>query len=662
MRAPQPRALFLLVSLLSLFLASCFGGHGGGGGGGGGGNGGGGGGGGNQSTVFQISVSHTGNFQQAQQNATYTVMVTNTGNAASAGNATVTVTPPSGETLESMTGTGWTFPGGNVATRSDALAASQSWQSITVTVNVASNAATPQVMMVSVSGGGSATANAQDSTTIISTVSFLFGQYAFLFSGFDANGAVSVAGSFNVNANGNLTGEEDFKDPTTLLMAQSLTGNCQNSGVAASGFCNLTAGGKTSRYDFVLRNNFVVARLAEDPADGPSNTGSGVLINQQVPGSTALTSSGGFNGYFSVSLVGADATGGRIGVEGNVFTDLSAAITSPTGTPSQADINDFGTWIQPVNSTTPNVTGKMTGPVDQNGRATMTMTVGTSPSRTLTLALYILAPEVPASNQSGRAFAIDITPLATSKQVLSGQLFWMGNPPPAFGNSLISGVNVFSLWGIVPGTPAKSNTLIGTFTTSALLLDVNSAGTVNGGGGVASPFAGTVNNITVASNGRAVLTTTVSGVNYTYVLYLDAANDGNIMGTIVGALTDSTVSFGFFTGQAATNKFNNTNITGTYVFGTATPVLAGVLDAVSPDTLSPTGQSGTTFSGTFSAGAVGGNYSFNQTTGRGTAIASSGQQFLQNTNNVFYIITPNLIMVMGADGGVTTDFIGYLQF
>jgi hypothetical protein len=59
---------------------------------------------------------------------------------------------------------------------------------------------------------------------------------------------------------------------------------------------------------------------------------------------------------------------------------------------------------------------------------------------------------------------------------------------------------------------------------------------------------------------------------------------------------------------------------------------------------------------------VGGNYSFNQTTGRGTAIASSGQQFLQNTNNVFYIITPNLIIVMGADGGVTTDFIGYLQF
>ena len=46
MRAQQPRALFLLTFLLSLFLVACFGGHGGGGGGGNGGGGGGGNGGG----------------------------------------------------------------------------------------------------------------------------------------------------------------------------------------------------------------------------------------------------------------------------------------------------------------------------------------------------------------------------------------------------------------------------------------------------------------------------------------------------------------------------------------------------------------------------------------------------------------------------------------
>ena len=316
-------ATFLLMLLLSLSLAACFGGHGGGGGGGngggGGGNGGGGGGAGNQSPVFQISVSHTGNFQQGQQNAVYTVTVTNAGNAATSGNVQVNITIPNGETLVSSSGSGWATSG-SVATRGDALAAGQNWPSITVTVNVAANATSPQVVMVSITGGGAQTANAQDSTTITNTVSFLFGRFAFLFGGFDANGAVAVAGSINVNANGNVTGEEDFKDPKTVLTAASVVGNCQNFPAPASGFCNLTAGGKTSRYDFVLRNNFVVARLAEDPADAPngcgpafpsSSCGSGVLINQQVPNSNALTTAGGFNGYFNIGFAGTDATAAK---------------------------------------------------------------------------------------------------------------------------------------------------------------------------------------------------------------------------------------------------------------------------------------------------------------------------------------------------------------
>ena len=51
-------------------------------------------------------------------------------------------------------------------TRSDALAASVGYPAITVTVNVATNAASPQVNAVSVSGGGSASAAATDLTAI----------------------------------------------------------------------------------------------------------------------------------------------------------------------------------------------------------------------------------------------------------------------------------------------------------------------------------------------------------------------------------------------------------------------------------------------------------------------------------------------------------------
>src|ERR1019366_6832619 len=51
-------------------------------------------------------------------------------------------------------------------TRSDVLTGGSSYPSITVKVNVASNASSPQVNQVSVSGGGSGSANAIDSTTV----------------------------------------------------------------------------------------------------------------------------------------------------------------------------------------------------------------------------------------------------------------------------------------------------------------------------------------------------------------------------------------------------------------------------------------------------------------------------------------------------------------
>ena len=671
MRARQMRApLFVLILVLSLGFAGCFGGKGGGGGGGNGG----GGGGANNSPLFAIAVADSGNFQQGQKKATYTIDVTNIGQVATSGNVQVTVTLPAGESFVSISGSGgaqgWTFPGGPVATRADSLAPGASWPILTITVDVSLTATSPQVLMASITGGGAANASNQDSTSIFTHVSILFGRYAFFLSGFDSSGALSIAGSINVDQNGNvMTGEEDFKDPSVVHPAQAVTGFCQNAQVPA-GFCKLTAGGKTSQYDFVLRNNNTVARFFEDPADPLSTgSGSGVLISQVVPSSNALTSPSGFNGYFSIEFSGTDTALTRIGVEGNIFTDLTGAITPGANNSSQADVNDNGTLIAP-SGTTRNVTGNFSPTtVDANGRATMIMTIG---AQTLNLALYILAPQVPTTGQSGRAFAIDITQIATSKQVLSGQFNWLGNTglgnsTPVFTSSSISGANVFGLWGVAAGAPTKSNTSIGILdaTKKTLLFDTNNAGTVNGGGAApAPPLNGAVNSITVAPNGRAVLTTTVGGVIFTYVLYLDDpvnGNDGNMMGTSVNGGADTTVSFGFFTGQNPTNTFNN--VGGTYVLGTVTPVLAGVLNGVSAVAISQPTLNGSTYSGTFTSSTASGNYSFDAATGRGTAISSVAQKLFGNTNAVFYIITPNLMIMMGADqNNVAPDFIAFQQF
>jgi Domain of unknown function DUF11/Bacterial Ig-like domain (group 2)/Divergent InlB B-repeat domain len=90
-------------------------------------------------------------------------------NAPGSSAVTVTEIAPDGLTLVSMAGTGWTCGSpnpANVCTRSDVLAGGASYPVITVNVNVAADATSPQVNAAGVTGGGSAPANASDSTVI----------------------------------------------------------------------------------------------------------------------------------------------------------------------------------------------------------------------------------------------------------------------------------------------------------------------------------------------------------------------------------------------------------------------------------------------------------------------------------------------------------------
>jgi hypothetical protein len=122
----------------------------------------------NLASALKIVKSHSGNFTQGQQGATYTVTVSNgAGGAPSFGTVTVTETVPTGSmTLATMTGTNWACTG-NTCSRNDVLNPGASYEAIIVTVNVAPNAATA-ANQVSVSGGGSAAATASDTTTISS--------------------------------------------------------------------------------------------------------------------------------------------------------------------------------------------------------------------------------------------------------------------------------------------------------------------------------------------------------------------------------------------------------------------------------------------------------------------------------------------------------------
>jgi hypothetical protein len=117
--------------------------------------------------ILAIAKSHTGSFTQGQNGAAYTVIVSNAASAGpTSGTVTVTETAPSGLTLISMTGASWTCSS-NSCFRSDSLSASSSYSPITVTTNVASNASSQVTNQVTVSGGGSVSATANDVANVL---------------------------------------------------------------------------------------------------------------------------------------------------------------------------------------------------------------------------------------------------------------------------------------------------------------------------------------------------------------------------------------------------------------------------------------------------------------------------------------------------------------
>ena len=117
---------------------------------------------------LSITKQHLGAFTPGQMNAQYTVTVSNAAGAGpTSGTVMVADNVPLGLYGLNMQGSGWSCPGlYNACTRSDALGPGQSYPPLSVTAVVSSTASSPLTNQVTVSGGGSAAASAQDPATI----------------------------------------------------------------------------------------------------------------------------------------------------------------------------------------------------------------------------------------------------------------------------------------------------------------------------------------------------------------------------------------------------------------------------------------------------------------------------------------------------------------
>ncbi len=117
--------------------------------------------------ILTAAVAAQGNFSSGEQNATYTITVSNTGTAATSGTVTLTGSP-TGFTITSMSGTNWQCSASTATCTSTlAIAPGEAFPPIIVTGNVGTSVGngTTLTIPVSLSGGG-LTSTASSSATI----------------------------------------------------------------------------------------------------------------------------------------------------------------------------------------------------------------------------------------------------------------------------------------------------------------------------------------------------------------------------------------------------------------------------------------------------------------------------------------------------------------
>ncbi len=295
---------------------------------------------------------------------------------------------------------------------------------------------------------------------------YLQGTYAFMLRGFDANGPVAIAGSVQMDGNGNITsGEEDAtrSNGTQHLTIQPTGSGSQSAytvGNRANNGCMILtdSNGTTSTFAFTLgscSNNFTTSTGVIQPsvlacginssqgvATGPAglyrsgrmvefdNSGnhlSGILRMQDPSSFTS-----GLNGLYAFGLSGWDSTNSHYAVAGS--TQASAGSFSSAA----ADIDDAGT----LSTALTGGSGTLSAFDSTSGRSAATITVGTV---SFGLAVYVV--------DAHEAILVTTDQLGASHPILSGEAVGTAGP---FSAASLHNSHIFHIGGTANGHPDVS--------------------------------------------------------------------------------------------------------------------------------------------------------------------------------------------------------------
>ena len=258
--------------------------------------------------------------------------------------------------------------------------------------------------------------------------------YAFLLTGFDANGPVTISGSFSADSNGNLTGIEDILRTTGAQTDVPLTsGSSILFNQVGRGCLTLNTTSSSAQFRVAPTTIAAGAGSAFFPAgrimqfDDNDGTGTRVSGSFHIQDPTAF-SLASLAPTVAFRFSGWDVHDGHFAMAG------TASANNGLFTSVSADVNDAGALSGALNGGS----GSMAAP-DENGRATATISVG---SATYDLIYYIVDAEHIIFNSA--------QVVANGRPLITGESTATAGP---FSQASLSDSHIFRLGGHTPGSP-----------------------------------------------------------------------------------------------------------------------------------------------------------------------------------------------------------------
>jgi len=391
--------------------------------------------------------------------------------------------------------------------------------------------------------------------------SLFSGAYSFLFHGFDSGGNVEMAGNFNANGAGTISGGQldSNRSGGTLgvFTGSTFTGTYSvgSDGRGTMQWITTNSKGAMSTTNYVLAEdsggNFHM--IENDTIGTPQTHGSGI-IKPVVGGASSAAS---LSGNYVFELDGQDNQG-----KSEVIVGVTHADGNSTLTTGMFDVNDGGTYSPAV--------GPLTG----------TFSVGSSNNKGLLVLTYQIPGALQVSPQytfyfvsPNDIFLIDVDPTDATHPRLAGEMI-LQQTSTAFDATALHGTSVVTGSGLDGSNASVLAGLLTGLTTAGGINEANSTYDQNDGG-TFTPNNAAAGTYTPdpSTNGRIAFTGLGARLA---AAYLTGPNQGILIGS------DPAVTYGLLDAQTSTAPFANTSILGGYTLSAET--------TLDPAALNITGQ------------------------------------------------------------------------